>query len=66
MFGAIIAIESLAVGVGATVAGFVFDFTGSYRPVLLGRSIFALSALLIATLGRYPDFADAVKKEHDH
>ena len=66
VFGAIIAIESLAVGVGATVAGFVFDFTGSYRPVLLGLiPIFALSALLIATLGRYPDFADTAN-EHEH
>jgi MFS family permease len=44
---------SIGLGVGSTLAGFVFDMTGTYKTVLLIMSVFAiLAVLLIATLGK--------------
>lgn len=59
VFGTIIGLQSLAVGIGPLAGSVIFDHTGSYRWMLIGLvPVFASSAILIVTLGRYPDRLD--------
>ncbi len=56
VFGTLIGLQSLAVGVGPLAASFVYDHSRSYDGVLLGTvPIFLLVTLLIVSMGRYPD-----------
>jgi MFS family permease len=58
LYGTINAVLSIGVGVGPLVANIVYDRTQSYEPVLWGTiPLFALGALLFASLGPYPDFS---------
>lgn len=58
LYGTINAVLSIGVGVGPLVASIVYDRTQSYEPVLWGTiPLFALGALLFASLGPYPDFS---------
>ena len=58
IFGVIASVMSLGVGVGPMVGGFIFDMTKSYDLFLLaGVPIAIFNAILILSLGRYPDFA---------
>lgn len=57
VFGTMGGMMSLGIGFGPTFAGMMFDSFGSYDmmfSVLI--PIFALGAVLIGSLGRYPDF----------
>lgn len=53
LFGLMMGLYGLGVGVGAALAGRVFDITGSYNPMLvvLGAGC-TLAVFLVATLGR--------------
>jgi predicted MFS family arabinose efflux permease len=58
LYATINAVLSIGVGGGPLLANFIYDRTNSYEPVLWGTiPLFALGALLYASLGRYPDFA---------
>lgn len=55
LFATIIALQTLALGIGPLIAGYVYDRFGEYDPLLIGIvPVFVLSAGLIATLGPYP------------
>lgn len=55
LFGTLVGMQSLAVGIGPVLAGYVYDQTASYDWVLIGVvPVFALAALMVGTLGRYP------------
>lgn len=55
LFGTLVGLLALSAGVGPTVAGFVYDVSGSYAWFLgLTMGAFALSALMVSTLGPYP------------
>jgi MFS family permease len=58
IYGTALSLFGLGAGLGPIVTGRVFDLTGSYEPALLAGIIaFMAGALLIGTLGRYPDFS---------
>ena len=60
IFGTIVAFLSLGSGLGPLAASAVFDATGSYQSAILAViPLFAGAALLVTTLGRYPDNPDA-------
>jgi MFS family permease len=61
LFGLLLSCLAISQAIGPTLAGHVFDVAGSYRPFLLWVALpaFIVAMLLIATLGRYPDFARA-------
>ncbi len=57
LFGSIAGLLSLGAGIGPTFAGMMFDKFGSYDQLVWSlMPIFAVGALLIASLGSYPDF----------
>ena len=59
LFGSIAGLLALAVGVGSLAASMVFDYFGSYFWFnLLLLPIFGLCALMILTLGSYPNFKE--------
>ncbi len=62
VFGTIIAFLSLGSGLGPLVASGIYDATGSYRVAILAvMPLFTLAALLVTTLGPYPDDPDALQ-----
>lgn len=55
LVGTIMGGVGLANGIGPTLAGFVYDLTGSYQLFLLGSiPAFLIAAVLIYSLGNYP------------
>jgi MFS family permease len=67
LYGTINAVVSTGVGIGPLLANFIYDRNQSYNPVLWGTvPLFALGALILATLGRYPDFASRVRANSNH
>ena len=57
LFGSIAGLLSLGAGIGPTFAGMMFDKFGSYDQLVWSLiPIFVVSALLIGSLGPYPDF----------
>lgn len=64
IFGILSGLYGLGVGAGSSIAGFTFDWLGGYDPFLQLQTAFvAVAAVLIASLGRPPDFLD--RKPHD-
>jgi MFS family permease len=62
LYGTLFAIFQIAAGVAPFVFGFFFDLTGDYRPILLCSAVcFAIAALLIPAMGRYPAHYDALE-----
>ena len=58
LFGCIFAMIVLSVGIGPLLAARIFDVTGSYHWYLAAViPISSTAGLLLATLGRYPEFA---------
>ncbi|MDB5430852.1 MAG: hypothetical protein JWP35_1968 [Caulobacter sp.] len=58
IFGTMVGLLSLGVGMGPFLAGVVFDRTGGYGPALWALiPLLLLSATLIALMGAYPSFA---------
>lgn len=58
LFGIVVGLLSLATGTGPLLISFVYDSTQSYAGVLWGFiPLSLLTALLFASLGRYPVFA---------
>lgn len=56
LFGSITGAISLGIGLGPTAAGAIHDAFGTYQPMfLLILPLVALSVVLVATLGAYPD-----------
>jgi cyanate permease len=57
LYGILYSIVALGAGVGPALFGRAFDRTGSYSEVLEAAAIAViLSAGVLLTLGRYPDF----------
>lgn len=57
LFGSMVGLQSLAVGTGPLLAGYIYDTTGGYQAALIGFvPVFIASSMLISTLGRYPRF----------
>lgn len=57
IFGVVSSLMGLAAGISPLLAGIVFDRTGSYELLLLtGIPVAIVAGLLVASLGRYPDF----------
>jgi len=57
LFGLLLSCLAISQAIGPTLAGHIFDITGSYRAFMwLALPSLILAMLLIATLGRYPDF----------
>lgn len=55
LFAIIVALQTLALGIGPLIAGHIFDQYGSYEPLLFGLTpVFAIAALMVVTLGPYP------------
>ena len=60
LFGVLSSLSAAAYATGPLAAGYVFDATHSYRPFLAGSiPAIVLTILLIVSLGRYPDQAEA-------
>jgi predicted MFS family arabinose efflux permease len=59
IFGLMTSIIALSSAVGPLLAGIVHDRFGSYTPLLMGGVVLSLvSAALVFSLGRYPDWDD--------
>jgi len=57
LFGALTGLITLGVGLGPTIANFVYDRTGSYEAFLIAViPLSVLTSLLFLTVGAYPDF----------
>ncbi len=57
IFGVVSSLMGLAAGISPLLAGIVFDRTGSYDLVLFtGIPLAIVAGVLVASLGRYPDF----------
>jgi MFS family permease len=57
LYATINVVLSIGVGMGPLLANFIYDRVQSYEPVLWATiPLFALGALLFASLGPYPDF----------
>lgn len=57
IFGVMASLLALGTGVGPVIGGLVFDFSGSYVPLLAGGILAGiLSGILVARLGPYPEF----------
>lgn len=55
LFAIIVALQTLALGLGPLIAGFVYDRYATYEPLLFGlMPVFAVAAIMVATLGPYP------------
>ena len=55
LFAIIVALQTLALGIGPLIAGYVFDLYGTYQPLLLGLiPVFVVAVGAVATLGPYP------------
>ena len=60
LFGTIIGLQTLSLGAGPLIAGFVYDSYNSYDPLLIGlMPVFALSAAMVGSLGPYPEHSNA-------
>ena len=58
IYGSVAGLLAFGVGVGPTLAGFVYDMTHSYDAFVWGAIPACLTAaLLVGSLGRYPSFA---------
>jgi predicted MFS family arabinose efflux permease len=58
IYGSVAGLLAMGVGVGPTLAGFVYDKTHSYDAFIWGAIPACLTAaLLVGSLGRYPEFA---------
>lgn len=58
IYGVMAALMALASGMGPTVAGLIFDLTGSYQPFLIAGAIgCTFGGILIMSLPRYPLWA---------
>jgi predicted MFS family arabinose efflux permease len=63
LFGTLAGLLSLGAGLGPAIGGLVFDRSGSYDPLIWGLvPAFAAAALLIGSLGRYPDLSGSTRK----
>lgn len=61
IFGVISSMMSLGAGIGPLAAGIVYDRTQSYEALLvIGMPLALLGGLLVAFLGHYPRFGDAI------
>ena len=61
IFGTIAGLLAFGAGVGPNLAGRIYDTTKSYDLFIWGSiPAFLLAAVMIATLGRYPDFSKDV------
>lgn len=57
LFSILVGIQTMALGVGPLIAGYIYDSRGSYHPMLWGMMpLFVVSAAMIASLGRYPSW----------
>jgi MFS family permease len=57
IYGAISSLVAIGSGIGPIMAGMIYDATGSYEPFLIGGAVaLVLSALLMLSLPRYPDW----------
>lgn len=57
IFGAIVSMTMVGASIGPLLAGFVFDTTGTYAPLLTaGIPVLFITALLFVGLGPYPDY----------
>jgi predicted MFS family arabinose efflux permease len=64
IYGVISSTVSLGAAIGPLIAGALYDATGSYNQFLVAAAIgLGLSALLLITLPRYPDWDKADKRE---
>lgn len=64
IYGVISSTVSLGAAIGPLIAGALYDATGSYSQFLTAAAIgLGLSALLLITLPRYPDWNNADKRE---
>lgn len=60
LFAVIIALQTVALGMGPLIAAAVYDRFGSYDPLLIGLvPVFLISAVIVGTLGPYPTEFDA-------
>ena len=60
LYGAINALIAFSVGLAPLAANYVYDLTQSYEPTLWAAiPVIAVSGLLYATLGPYPDFSQS-------
>lgn len=58
LFGTVAGLLHLAGGIGPLIAGSIYDHSDNYHVLfVIAAPIFCVAALLIATLGRYPDFS---------
>jgi MFS family permease len=57
IYGAISSLVAIGSGIGPTMAGWIYDTTGSYEPFLMGGAVaLVISAALMLSLPRYPDW----------
>lgn len=55
LFAIVVALQTLALGIGPLIAGYIYDLYGTYEPLLFGLiPVFVVATLIVATLGRYP------------
>ncbi len=58
IYGVISSLVALGSGIGPILAGAIYDGLGSYEPFLMfGAAALALSAMLLLSLPRYPDWS---------
>jgi MFS family permease len=62
IFGVMASLLAFGTGVGPVIGGLVFDYFGSYGPLLtMGILAGLFAGILVARLGPYPQF-----EEHSH
>lgn len=67
IYGVMTAAAALAAGFGPTLAGWAFDRFGDYNDFLaVGLAICVICIGLVASLGRYPDFAPVTHSDEGH
>lgn len=71
IYGLLYTVFGFASGIAPWIFARVYDTTGSYNPILYVAAVaFGIGALLLLTLGRYPDFRNTshldVGPEHHH
>ena len=64
LFAILVAIQNLAYAIGPPLAGTLYDRTGGYDLFLtISMPLFLVAALLVATLGRYPEETERQAEE---